>query len=495
MVKTQGIKVLARCIAPSVGLGSYWAWMNLSASNAALFPWLVDGAYPHQLIVSSCVYLAVMVLLAVFGASDWMLCHKKRLGFVAFGLAVGGSFLAVVGQAAYDWLLVLGQVVASAGTALLLVFWGERFCSFEGKMAALSGAGSFVAGCSLYLLLTSPAIEPVLLYLLPMLLVLCGGLLLFGREGAAVSDPMSFVKKDVDSKASLECCGETAPGDNRLSGVVVLFACLVVCVLLNEVVRILATPLVADRFSLVGRLTQMGGLVVACMALVALICSKTAISFDSMSRFLLSLMVAGFLSFLVFDQEGSHLTFVMLGAGYWCLNMLIWIALCDITQRLGIAAIRSFAALYGAMQVAILVAKPLGAALAQLLGKASGLPLIVSCAVFVTVVLAMFLLRDGKAFRANKPSGDNPVFPRKNSAENRSAEGLLQGIAGKYGLSPRETDVFVMLARGRSLPVIKKELGIATGTAQTHVRHIYEKLGIHTRQELLDLVEQEEQAL
>ena len=457
--------------------------------------WLVDGAYPRQLIVSSCVYLAIMVFLAVFGASDRVLCRRKQLEFAAFGLAVGGSFMAVVGQAAYDWLLVLGQVAASAGTALLLVFWGERFCSFEGKMAALSGAGSFVVGCSLYLLLTSPAVEPVLLYLLPMLLVLCGGLLLFRREGTAVGDPMGFVKKDADSKASLECCGKTVPGGNQVSGAVALFACLVVCVLLNEVVRMLATPLVADRFSLVGRLTQMGGLVVACVALVVLICSKTAISFDGMSRFLLPLMVAGFLSFLVFDQEGSHLTFVMLGAGYWCLNMLIWIALCDVTQRLGIAAIRSFAALYGAMQVAILVAKPLGVTFAQLLGKASGLPLIVSCAVFVTVVLAMFLLRDGKAFRAGKPSGDILVFPRKISAENRSAEGLLQDIAGKYGLSPRETDVFVLLARGRSLPVIKRELGIATGTAQTHVRHIYEKLGIHARQELLDLVEQEEHAL
>lgn len=125
-------------------------------------------------------------------------------------------------------------------------------------------------------------------------------------------------------------------------------------------------------------------------------------------------MVAGFLSFLVFDQEGSHLTFVMLGAGYWCLNMLIWIALCDVTQRLGIAAIRSFAALYGAMQVAILVAKPLGVTFAQLLGKASGLPLIVSCAVFVTVVLGDVLAARRKGVSCRQAEWRHPCFSTEN---------------------------------------------------------------------------------
>ena len=43
--------------------------------------------------------------------------------------------------------------------------------------------------------------------------------------------------------------------------------------------------------------------------------------------------------------------------------------------------------------------------------------------------------------------------------------------------------------RGRTLPYIANELFVTTGTVKTHVRHIYEKLGINTRQELLDLLE------
>lgn len=34
-----------------------------------------------------------------------------------------------------------------------------------------------------------------------------------------------------------------------------------------------------------------------------------------------------------------------------------------------------------------------------------------------------------------------------------------------------------------------RDLGIAKGTAQTHIENIYQKLGVHKQQELIDLVE------
>ena len=55
--------------------------------------------------------------------------------------------------------------------------------------------------------------------------------------------------------------------------------------------------------------------------------------------------------------------------------------------------------------------------------------------------------------------------------------------------SPREAEVFRLLAKGRSLPYIEEELVISHSTARTHVKHIYEKAGISSRQELHDLIE------
>lgn len=62
-------------------------------------------------------------------------------------------------------------------------------------------------------------------------------------------------------------------------------------------------------------------------------------------------------------------------------------------------------------------------------------------------------------------------------------------LAAECGLSPRETEVLTYLAHGRSQPYIRETLVLSKNTVATHVKHIYQKLDIHSRQELIDLVE------
>lgn len=62
-------------------------------------------------------------------------------------------------------------------------------------------------------------------------------------------------------------------------------------------------------------------------------------------------------------------------------------------------------------------------------------------------------------------------------------------LASEHGLSPREADVLRLLARGRTTTRIEEELGISMNTVNTHVRHVFQKLEVHSRQELLDVVE------
>lgn len=62
-------------------------------------------------------------------------------------------------------------------------------------------------------------------------------------------------------------------------------------------------------------------------------------------------------------------------------------------------------------------------------------------------------------------------------------------IAARFGLSQRETDVLFLLAKGRTIGFIAEELHVSFNTAKSHIRHVYVKTGVHTRQELLDLVE------
>ena len=67
--------------------------------------------------------------------------------------------------------------------------------------------------------------------------------------------------------------------------------------------------------------------------------------------------------------------------------------------------------------------------------------------------------------------------------------GAVDAMAARYFLTEREAGVLDLLLAGRSAPYIADQLCVSQNTVKTHVRHIYAKLDIHTRQELLDLVQ------
>ena len=67
-------------------------------------------------------------------------------------------------------------------------------------------------------------------------------------------------------------------------------------------------------------------------------------------------------------------------------------------------------------------------------------------------------------------------------------------LAGRLGLTEREREVFVPLVRGRSAASIAAQLSMSTETARTHIRHIYQKAEVHSREELMDLVDGTEEA-
>lgn len=58
----------------------------------------------------------------------------------------------------------------------------------------------------------------------------------------------------------------------------------------------------------------------------------------------------------------------------------------------------------------------------------------------------------------------------------------------RHGLSMREAEVMELIARGNSMAAIADRLVISENTVRTHAKHIYTKLAIHRRQELLDML-------
>lgn len=66
----------------------------------------------------------------------------------------------------------------------------------------------------------------------------------------------------------------------------------------------------------------------------------------------------------------------------------------------------------------------------------------------------------------------------------------MNALSSEYGLSPRENEVLYLLAKGRNAEFIQDELVVSRHTAKAHIYHIYQKTGVHSRQELIDMLEE-----
>lgn len=97
-------------------------------------------------------------------------------------------------------------------------------------------------------------------------------------------------------------------------------------------------------------------------------------------------------------------------------------------------------------------------------------------------------LREIRFLKAGKLPLAYAVVEEAQSTPPTNLMARCKQLAMDHDLTPRETEVLTVLACGKSLPQVQEELFISEGTAITHRNHIYRKLGIHSKQELVDLI-------
>lgn len=65
---------------------------------------------------------------------------------------------------------------------------------------------------------------------------------------------------------------------------------------------------------------------------------------------------------------------------------------------------------------------------------------------------------------------------------------VFDNLVAKANLTERERDVAALVAQGNSVRKIADMLGLSMNTVQGYSKGAYRKLGVHSRQELIDLV-------
>lgn len=133
-----------------------------------------------------------------------------------------------------------------------------------------------------------------------------------------------------------------------------------------------------------------------------------------------------------------------------------------------------------------LVAQPAVRAAVPLLQD--GTVLSISLAVLV-VIASMVLLSEREYSRWG--ASFFGVGSRDSEADVRAAfVERCDELALQHRLSPREKEVFQLIAEGKSPSEIEGELYIASGTLKSHTRRIYQKFDVHSRGELVALLQE-----
>jgi DNA-binding CsgD family transcriptional regulator len=64
----------------------------------------------------------------------------------------------------------------------------------------------------------------------------------------------------------------------------------------------------------------------------------------------------------------------------------------------------------------------------------------------------------------------------------------LEAMQARYDLTGREIEIFALICQGRSKRYIADALFISENTVRGHVKNLHQKCGVHTKQELIDLL-------
>ncbi len=174
--------------------------------------------------------------------------------------------------------------------------------------------------------------------------------------------------------------------------------------------------------------------------------------------------------------------------GFALLTGAAFAQFCVAVAETGLDPRRFASAVLAACALAALV----GLVSIEVLGTGGRILCFVLEAVYFTAVAVSYALRALPSARsdAESPQAGDPTPHAAPAVPDEGAfEARCHALADQCGLSPRELEVLLYAGRGYGSSYIAPALGISENTVRTHIRHIYEKLGVSSRESLIALVD------
>lgn len=462
-----------------LGLGFVWAWVYCAWDTSLLF-FSPDGlsinADPSWLISAATITATLFA-----GAIIWRTKRPVRVtetAAVAALLAAAGTLGIAAAHASgrFGAVSALCAGATGIGIGLLYMLWADSLSDLDQESTE-----AVIPLCAavpvLFTLVPYNTSHTALTWILVALLPVVSAVLLLMASG----DPATRkARRAEDARTDGAALRKAAPVFARLgASLIALFT--VLCFLAASIdaealAQSIALTAGIDISTLASSLL---GIVLA----VAFVTYSVRIDFAATYRWLLPLTVFAIACSSLLSSVGDTLSLMAQSMINVAIETIVFIFFLDFARRNSLSAACCIGLMWGCCQVGILAGNLTGSWLLNASAQSEGL--LLAAVPWLALVLTVgAAIVPSSAVRLN-------AAPGASEPEGADAEDGFAAFAARYGLTEREREICAMLVKGRSLPYIRDQLFLSKNTVATHAKHIYKKVDVHSKQELMDAYERQ----
>lgn len=469
-----------------IGFTFHWAWIWVVFWSSVFYSveldasiWFVsDGPLALEALwtLSFCGLLFGFVVLSALASRIGVLALHPSLMIASAALSGIGTLLVIVPDA-FSGLLPLGStyaigaVATGLGSSVSFLLWGELMTVLGSRQTVVYFALSTVASALVYM---------VVVFVPP----------LFGRLVTAAFPVIymafffrSSLKVDYRVPALLESTGEAV--DRALSrrslaslGLISLMFGLSYGFMKGLFVT--QSPNLIVQRDLLNIVAMFLGSITIYVTMALLRMNFRKLTY----QIALPLLAAGFLFFPLQGGFGL-LGFALHQFGYQYFYTIIWALFAVFASRLSVSPTRIVCTAVFGVMLGQFTGSVIGAMVVAHVASDFGLAMVSMACMFVILVAALFGFSEdalGSFWIAMRPF--DPVQQQMSKFKRACLR-----LSAARGLTPREQEIMLLLSRGRNRAAISEQLYISEGTAKTHIKNIYRKMGVHSQQALIDMIE------
>lgn len=462
-----------------LGIGCVWAWIYCAYGTQALG----FSAIGSNLFFTTA---AAVVVLALFGSGLLLrgmpLNGSRWMRFAAPTLMVVGTLITTIGgdssvQAPFAF---CAAVPIGLGFAWMCILWGEALVRLSENQVdfAVLGSSAVMMLCAFIV----PSLTGVAADVVVMLLPVASAAMLVAtwREGADRGGD------DADSAPVIACFSRSDSAEKPTAKAVMLARVLFTLAVAYFALGFLDAAsvfFVAEPHAAVFDMATFFGSSVGIVLALCTIRFAVRIDFASLFRWMIPLMMLAVYLQTQWGLAGGQVAIALTAAADTCIQAIAYRYFIDLARRGALGIAMGVGAGQGSIQLGVLAGNVAANGLLGLSDPGFALSPTVGFLLILLLAFASVALPPTIVRLPARGESDDGLEANGESAVTRTAR--------EYHPSERETEILGYLVRGRSQPFIQEALYLSKSTVSTHVKHIYKKLDVHSKQELIDLVEKQ----